>query len=59
MCLQGQILYVDALNAHAVAFAVDIANAEPQHTTTQLLGRPDPASVSISRVEYDSLVCGG
>lgn len=27
-----------------------------QHTTAQLLGRQDPASVSISKAEYDTLV---
>lgn len=28
-----------------------------KHTSAQLLGRADPASVTISRAEYDSLVC--
>ncbi|KAF2167253.1 hypothetical protein M409DRAFT_54435 [Zasmidium cellare ATCC 36951] len=27
-----------------------------KHTATQILGRPDPANVTISRVEYDSLL---
>ncbi|CAK4031894.1 hypothetical protein DOTSEDRAFT_156730 [Lecanosticta acicola] len=32
------------------------ANIAMKHTSAQLLGRPDPASVTISRVEYDNLL---
>lgn len=53
----GQILYAYICRTGARFVCCSTTNMpSKKHTTTQILGRPDPSSCTISRVEYDSLV---